>query len=287
VHFTSNPNLSDAITFRRNTDPITSYEGISRHTFSIFGEDNSIRFRDSRSLKCRRPDRHGKVRDLEITVWAAVELKYEQYEVVCNEERDSGTVWFTLLRLRPGQAFRVETSEKVVLPQPDHPTNPRHMSHSLLPLWSRRDEIAGMQYMAVVVRDYKTYRPWGLVLDKSLFGPVVSSGSAAAAAVGLVGTDEEEELLIDLEDPPALVTPPARTPGRAVDPGVGSSVVASPPAASPPVAKAPAEGDDDDEPFPAATKKRAASPFEDPFQTLYEGAKHTKLSGKGKGKERE
>ena len=153
--------------------------------------------------------------------------------------------------------------------------------------------------MAVVVRDYKRYQPWGLVLAKNLFGPVTSSGSAlaaaaavaaAAAAVGVVEDEDEDETpLIDLEDRPTVGTPPvasALAPGRADDPGVGPSVVASPSAASPPAVKSRADGDDDDEPS-QATKKRASSPTGDPFRTLYEGAKHAKLSGKGKGKERE
>jgi hypothetical protein len=274
VHFTRDEDLTDAITFSRNVDETPSFPGKSFHTISIFGDELSIRFRDSRTLfNVSRPDRHGKVRNLEITVWAIVEIKREQYDVVRHEKR--GDDWLTLVKLRPGQSFGVMTSN-LVLPQPG---NPRHMSHSLLRLWTKRAEIAAMPYLAIVVRDYKTYNPWGMILQKKLFGLVV------------VSTAVEDEPLIDLSDDP--VDDPPEAPGASAgddpgasaadDPGVGSSR-SPPPAANPPAAAADDDKGGGDGPPARKSQRLEEPPAGNPFRVIYEGARHASMSGKGKGK---
>ncbi|ERF68906.1 hypothetical protein EPUS_08066 [Endocarpon pusillum Z07020] len=170
VHFASKEDLSDAITFRRGVDS-SEFPGTSRHTVSIFGIDGNIKFRDSRSLVVRRSDRQGRVRDLDITVWAAVEIQRQEFDVVRHEE--IGNDWITLLKLKPGKRFFVTMSQMTGPPS----TNPNRIRHDMLQLWNRQGDIHRMPFMAIMVRNHKTYTPWALALQKEVLGPLVSSAA--------------------------------------------------------------------------------------------------------------
>ena len=248
VHFASSDDLSDAITFRRGVDE-SGLPGRSNHTLSIFGVDGSVRFRDSRSLLVRRPDREGRFRNLDVTVWAAVEIAPTQFEVLRHEE--NGDDWITLIKLRPGQSFMVETS-----PITPHAPNPPRISHNMLRLWSQQAEIRRKPYLAIVVRNHRTYSPWVLALQKEVLGPVVASSAAGEA---------DAEPLIDLfsEDDPATNDPAGDGPDN-------TALVKELPADEPPSENPP------DEPSSEKSDKQATS---DPFKGVWERALTLEKSG--------
>ncbi|KAF7506335.1 hypothetical protein GJ744_011908 [Endocarpon pusillum] len=170
VHFASKEDLSDAITFRRGVDN-SGFPGTSRHTVSIFGTEGSIKFRDSRSLVVRRKDRQGRVRDLNITVWAGVEIQRPDIDVVRHEE--IGNDWITLIQLKPGKRFFVTMNQMTGPPS----TNPHRIRHDMLQLWNRQGDIHRMPFLAIMVRNHKSYPPWALALQKEVFGPLGSSAA--------------------------------------------------------------------------------------------------------------
>lgn len=173
VHFAATEDLSDAITFRRGVDD-TGFAGTSRHTLSIFGVDGSIKFRDSRSLAIRRPDREGRVRNLDISVWASVVVTGRNFQVVRHEE--NGDDWITVIKLRPGRMFTVQNSPLA----PTLPRKPLLLTHTMLRLWTMRLEIQTMPYMAIVVRDHRNYTPWLIVLRREMLGPLVVTSAQTA-----------------------------------------------------------------------------------------------------------
>jgi hypothetical protein len=191
VHFAEKRDLSDAITFRRGGDD-AQFAGTSRHTLSIFGVDGSIKVRDSRSVTVRRRDREGRMANSEQTVWASVEIRPRDFEVVHHEEM--GDDWITLIELRPGRAFMVRISPTTR----SNTEDPLPISHDMLRLWNRRSEIRAMRCLAIVVRDHRNYVPWILVLQREMLGPTVTPAVAESEMQLPEVQDPDAEPLIDL-----------------------------------------------------------------------------------------
>jgi hypothetical protein len=213
IRFSANEDLSNTITFRRNVED-TGFPGTSAHTLSMFRvSGGSIRFRDSRSLDVSRPDGHGEIRNLKLVVAAFVEVQCQVFDVLRHEE--NGSEWITVIRLKSGQRFIVQQSPIM----PADPPRPLLLRYDMLRLWNERFRIQAMPYMAIVVRNHRTYVPWGLVLQNGMLGPLMTSShvgsqpppamlhqSSTAVAPPPIITDEP---LIDLyagEPPPPRPT---------------------------------------------------------------------------------
>lgn len=110
-------------------------------------------------------------------IWAAVEIKPENFEVLRHEE--VGNDWITLIRLRPERAFTV--TNVLTTNTFTNRSVPANVSLDVLRLWQRRAEIQRMRYLAVMIRNHKSYTPWILVLNRGMLGPVVASSSSSTA----------------------------------------------------------------------------------------------------------
>lgn len=159
--------LSDAIKFTKN-DADPKLPGKSHHTLSVFQQDNTIRFRDSRSMAGLRPDQTGRVRLLESTVFATFQIKKPMYRVIHHTA--VGSNWSTLLQLRPGYAFSIDEG---IIPPSVIPS--AHLNHDMLKLWSQKTAIQARQYMQIVVHNFDTYPPWKILLQKEALGPPLAS----------------------------------------------------------------------------------------------------------------
>jgi hypothetical protein len=197
VSFSATMNLSDAITFRRGFDD-AGFAATSRHTLSIF-HDGTIKFRDSQSVDAMRPNTRGRMRSVQLAIWAAVEITPDMFKVIRHEE--DGQRWITLIKLRPGHIFKVQQS-------PFSPSYPPTtvLGHHMVRLWTQRQQIERTQYLTIVLHDYKNYGPWNIVLHKRLLGPVVG-GSAPAP----VTNESEPEPLTNLSEEPATAPAASET----------------------------------------------------------------------------
>ncbi len=290
MHFASSEVLSDTITFRRGVDN-SALPGTSRHTLSIFGVDGSIKFRDSRSVIARRSDRQGRVRGLDITVWAAVELVPKDFDVVRHEE--IGSDWITLIKLRPGKRFFV-TMSPISGPVS---TNPNHIRHDMLRLWNRQGDIHRMRYLAIKVRNHRTYTPWALALHKQVLGPLVPPPAAGRPSddIPLIEFSDDDE-----EDSAGAVPSGAGAPGNVPSttppppppalslldsddlPAATNSPAAAPPADEQPPSGLPTDDPPSDNAPPAEPEQEASS---DPFGGLWQHARTLGMSVRGKEKE--
>lgn len=286
MHFASKEDLSDAITFRRGVDN-SGFPGTSRHTLSIFGVDGSLKFRDSRSLVVRRTDRQGRVRDLDITVWAAVEIFPQEFDVVRHEE--IGNDWITLIKLKPGKTFFVTMSQMTGPPS----MNPNRIRHDMLQLWNRQGDIHRMPYLAIRVRNHKTYTPWALALAKEVLGPLVpSTATSNPNEVSLIEFSDDES---SAGEGPSGVGPSGE--GAPEHAASSTAPIIDNPADDLPAAHSPAAEDPDnkhsssnlstyDPPSnnerPEDSKQEASS---DPFGGLWQHAMNLGKSAKGKEKE--
>lgn len=191
VHFAGREDFSDAITFRRGVQEASSSDGASRYTLSFFSIDGSIKFRDSRGLVVRSPDRDGRVRELHGTIWASVEIKPKDFDVLLHEGHESE--WITLIKLRPGRTYNainnLMTSTPVRRPLP--------ISHEILRLWNQRLQIEKMRYLAVVVHNHREYIPWNLVLQREILGPVMTSSPLHRGRAALLGLTSEREIVFE------------------------------------------------------------------------------------------
>lgn len=281
MHFASKEDLSDAITFRRGVDN-SSFPGTSRHTLSMFGIDGSIKFRDSRSLVVRRSDRQGRVRDLDITVWAAVAIQRQEFDVLRHEE--IGNDWITLIKLKPGKRFFVTMSQMTGPPS----TNPNRIRHDMLQLWSRQGDIHRMPFLAIMVRNHKTYTPWALALQKEVLGPLVPSAATGNPSdISLIEFSDDED---SAGEGPSGEGAPENAPSSITPPIVGSSDDL--PAAESPAAAAssnkqssadlPTYDPPSDNEQSGESKQEESS---DPFGGLWQHAMNLGKSAKGKEKE--
>ena len=279
VHFASKDDLSDAITFRRGVDNNSGFPGTSRHTLSMFGVDGSIKFRDSRSLVVRRSDRQGRVRDLDITVWAAVEIFPQEFDVLRHEE--NGNDWITLIKLKPGKTFFVTMSQMTGPPS----TNPNRIRHDMLQLWNRQGDIHRMPFLAIMVRNHKTYAPWALALQKEVLGPLVSSAATGNPNdVPLIEFSDDEDSAGEgpsdgkgaPENAPSSITPPIVVPSDDL-PAAESPADDKQSSADLPIYNPPSDNE-----HPGESKKEESS---DPFGGLWQHAMNLGKSAKGKEKE--
>lgn len=287
MHFASKEDLSDAITFRRGVDN-SNFPGTSRHTLSIFGIDGSIKFRDSRSLVVRRSDRQGRVRDLDITVWAAVAIQRQEFDVLRHEE--IGNDWITLIKLKPGKTFFVTMSQ---MTPPS--TNPNRIRHDMLQLWNRQGDIHRMPFLAIMVRNHKTYTPWALALQKEVLGPLVSSAATGNPEdVPLIEFSDDEDSAG--EGPSGEGAPGGASEGAPENAPPSITPVVGPsddlPAGESPAAKASEEKQSsadlptydppsDNEPSEDSQQEESS----DPFGGLWQHAMNLGKSAKGKEKE--
>jgi hypothetical protein len=284
IHFAAYEDLSNAITFRRNVEDVGS-PGTSAHTLSMFSvSGGSIRFRDSRTLDASRPDGHGGTRNMKVVVAANVEVSCQAFDVLRHEENDSD--WITVIRLKPGRRFMVEQSPMI----PANPPRPLLLRYDVLRLWNQRFHIQAMPYMAIVMRNYRTYVPWCLVLQNGMLGPLVTLShggsqpppavlhrSSAPLAPPLTAT--EDKPLIDLYSGDLL--PPSPTLGETAE---CTTPVSEHPSGEP--ANIPAEGPSDltsEEAEEVPSEEPAEQTSSDPFGGVFEHAR----AKYGKGKEKE
>jgi hypothetical protein len=284
IHFAAYEDLSNAITFRRNVEDF-GFPGTSAHTLSMFSvSGGSIKFRDSRTLDASRSDGHGGTRNMKAVVVANVEVSCQAFDVLRHEEDDSD--WITLIRLKTGQRFMVEQSPMIPANRP----RPLLLRYDMLRLWNQRFHIQTMPYMAIVVRNHRTYVPWCLVLQNGMLGPLVTSShvgsqpppavlhqSSTPLAPPLTAT--EDEPLIDLYTGEPL--PPRPTPGAIAE---CTTPISEHPFGEP--ANIPAEGPSDltsEEAEEVPSEEPAEQTSSDPFGGVFE---HARVKY-GKGKEKE
>lgn len=295
LHFASDQNLTNAITFTRNVDE-AGFPGTAVNTLSMFGIDGNVRFRNSRILTVQRPDRQGIVRDLQISVGASVEIARNDFDVVRHESVDND--WITLVKMKAGRQFLVQNLPTV----PINPLRPLLLRNDMLRLWRQRQQVRSMPYLAIVVRNHTSYVPWGFVRERQIFGPIVRAtapdGSTQPLPVPSAATPQtllpfnttttavEEEPLIDLFSDDDPMPGPSTQKDDAGREGEIRPTLSTPATQGPDVQShvdIPSEDDDENVTADIPGEGHAERMAIDPFKSIWDSAK----AGKGKGKETE